>query len=172
METIIAQIEETEQATERQEFHITDEASANWLLRKLANLEAEKQRVKAQAVEILASLDADAARLRFLYESELEHFTRERLTEGGGRTKTLRLLQGTVAFRTVPASLRVVDTDAALPHAHALGCTRTEVDAGAYRQAAQKTLADSGELLPGVEIVPERESFSIRFGRDKGGQPE
>jgi hypothetical protein len=96
--------------------------------------------VQAQAREIIAALDADAARLRGLYEAELRDFACQRLAERGGRAKTLRLLQGTVAFRTVPASLRVADAEAALPHARALGCTRTEVDACAYRQAAEKAL--------------------------------
>ena len=159
MNTLTAQA-----ATEKPEFHITDEAAANWLLRKLANIEAEKQRVKAQAAEIVAALDADAARLRFLYEAELAAFARERLAQGGNRRKSLHLLQGTLAFRTVPASLRVADAEAALPRAHALGCTRVEVDATAYREAAQKALEKTGELLPGVQRVPEHESFTLRFG--------
>ena len=84
--------EMTEQQTEREQFHISDEAAANWLLRKLANIEAEKTRVKAQALEIVAALDADAARLRHLYEGELQAFACERLAANGNRTKTLCLL--------------------------------------------------------------------------------
>ncbi len=43
------------------------------------------------------------------------------------------------------------------------------MDAAAYRQAAEKALGETGEPLPGVEVVPERESFTIRFGSRRGG---
>src|SRR5262245_48806712 len=62
---------ETTEAREEVEFHITSDGAANWYLRKLANLEAEKQRVTAQAATIVKQLEADAANLRYLYESEL-----------------------------------------------------------------------------------------------------
>ena len=34
-----------------------------------------------------------------------------------------------------------------------------------YRDLAERQLRETGETLPGVEVQPERESFSIRFGR-------
>ncbi len=46
-----------------------------------------------------------------------------------------------------------------------MNALRADVDTGAYLEAARKTLAETGELLPGVEIAPERESFSVRFGK-------
>jgi len=37
----------TEQPQQPTEFHITDEAGANWYAKKLATIEAERARVKA-----------------------------------------------------------------------------------------------------------------------------
>src|SRR5215217_2455046 len=112
---------------EKREFHITDAESAGWLLRKLANNAAEVARVKAQAADIIRSLEADSERLNHLYGAELEAFTRAELAKKGNRGKTLRLLQGSCSFRTVPDSLRL-DPAAALDHATAIGCTRQTVE--------------------------------------------
>ncbi len=147
----------------RPEFHIVDESSANWFLRKLAGIESEKARVRAQAAQIVAELDADAQRLRNLYEAEAREWAREELEKKGNRRKSLTLLQGTLAFRSVPAGLRVDDAAAALNHAATIGAVK--VDEAAYREAAIEAQKTTGELLPGVVVVPERESFAIRFGK-------
>ena len=41
-------------------FMVNDEKSANWYLRKLANIDAEQKRVQTQAAQIVAQLAADA----------------------------------------------------------------------------------------------------------------
>ena len=68
--------------------------------------------------------------------------------------------------RTVPASLRVNDTAAALSTAATLGAVK--VDTAAYRQAALEARNATGELLPGVVVVPPSEHFGISFGKDSG----
>ena len=156
--------------TPKTEFHITDEASANWLLRKLANLEAERARVKAQAARIVAQLDADEKHLRDLYEAEAREWARQELGKRAGRRRSLPLLQGTLAFRTVPPSLRVEDVAAALSTAAELGAVR--VDVAAYRDAAITALQERGEILPGCVRDGEREHFAIRFGKDSGTDSE
>ena len=39
------------------------------------------------------------------------------------------------------------------------------LDLTAYRERAERVYAETGELLPGVESVPEYESFRVRFGK-------
>ena len=152
----------------RPEFHITDEASANWLLRKLANIEAEKKRVTANAAAIVAQLDSDADRLLHVYGSELQAWTRAELARKGNRRKSLPLLQGTCQFRTVPAGVRLADLPAALSYAknavpHAVH-TSVTLDTVKYRSVALTALATNGEVLPGMQRTEERESFSVKFG--------
>ena len=150
----------------RDQFHITDEAGANWYARKLANIETERARVKAQAAAIVAQLDTDEQRLRFRFEAEAREWARAELAMRGNRRRSLTLLQGTFAFRTVPATLRVDDLAAALSTAATLGAVK--VDAAAYRAAAIEAQKATGELLPGVVIVPPSEHFGINFGKDSG----
>jgi phage host-nuclease inhibitor protein Gam len=149
------------------QFTIESDRAAEWLLRKLANIEAEKARVQAQAAAIMSQLESDAESLRFLYAVQLEAYCRSKLEAAGGRRKSITFLQGTCAFRTVPPGLRITDFDAALSYAASvlpgLIQTVTTLDRAAYRDMAVQRLNETGELLPGVEATPERESFTIRF---------
>lgn len=160
--------------TEAPRFCIDSREKANWYLKKLARIENERALVKAQAEEIVRGLDADAARLRALHEADLQAWAKDELERMGGRKKTLPLLFGTVAFRTVPAALRVVGSAEAAEYAKSQGwevvTTVEKLDAEGYKQQAAAALHETGEVLPGVEIVAERESFSVKFG--KGGQGE
>jgi len=162
--------------TEAPRFVIDSKDKANWLLRKLAALDTEKALVKAQADEIIRGLDADAARLRALHEADLQAWAREELERQNRGKKTLPLLFGTVAFRTVPAALRVTGSREAIEYARGQGWnvihTVETLDAEGYKREAAAALAETGEVLPGVEIVPERESFSVKFGKGKGGEAE
>lgn len=147
-------------------FHITNEAAALWYLRHLANLEAEARRVKRQAESMIAALDTEAEGLRRIYQGELEAWAREELKRKGSRRKTLHTLQGTLRFRQVPARL-AIDEPAALRYATeslpALVATRRELDRAAYLEEAKRRLQETGELLAGVDVAPEREAFSVSF---------
>ena len=158
-------IPETE-PTERKEFHITTEEAANWYLRKQANIEAEKQRVKAQAEAIVKRLESDAESLRHLYEAELQEYVRQKLSESGNRRKSVHFLQGTCAYRTVPARLKM-DEDYEGEYPAEFYETTPVFQRAAYLCHAEERLQQCGELLPGVEVEPERETFSIRFGKQE-----
>ncbi len=80
------------------------------------------------------------------------------------RCQPLTLLQGTFAFHTVPATLRVDDTAAALNKAVEVGAVKVDTDA--YRRHALGTMKATGEILPGCVPVGEREHFAVRFGKD------
>ncbi len=160
------QTEPTE--TPREEtFCINTTDRANWLLRKIANLDSEKARIKAQAEAILHQLDTDREGLLYLYGSQLEAFTRQELARTGNRRKSLTLLQGTCSFRTVPARLSVTDAAAALLYSRenlpeAIRTVET-LNRSAYVHRAEET----GELLPGLESIAAKEAFSLRFfGKD------
>jgi hypothetical protein len=155
-----------QQQEQRPEFHITDEAGANWYARRLASIEAERARVRAQAAQIVAQLDADEKSLRDRFEAQAREWARAELAKRGNRRKSLVLLQGTFAFRTVPATLRVDDVAAALNTAVEVGAVK--VDADAYRRHARGTLKATGEILPGCVHQGEHENFAVRFGKDAG----
>lgn len=104
---------------ERPEFRVTDEASAEWVLEKIMNAEADaardKIKLKAVVERLEAAIKASEKRAEWFrnrYVGELEEFARERLE--GAKTKTLKLTWGSISFRTVKGGLRVADPEAAL----------------------------------------------------------
>ena len=159
--------EPQETETEPTGFHIDSDRAADWLLRKLAAIDAEQKRVQTQAAKIIAELQADADSLRRLYEGELVNYARHRLAEAGRGRRTLHLLQGSVALRFVPASVRVSDPFKAMEYATVAApalVRRTEtVDQAGYREQAAKHWKETGKLLPGVETTPAHESHRITF---------
>ena len=135
----------------RPQFHICDEKSANWFLRRLANIDAEKKRVKANAEEITQQLDARADRLNYLYRAELEEYARQTLAASGNRRKSLTLLQGACAFRSVPAGVKIADKDAALLYAQVQGMESVlrvtiDLDASEYKRRALEMLQNGEDL--------------------------
>jgi phage host-nuclease inhibitor protein Gam len=162
-------VETTEPTDER--FVLDSEEKVNWLLRKLANIEAEKQRVTAQYQTMMAALESDERSLRFRFENDLRTFTAQKLAEGGNRRKTVHLLQGSLSFRTLPQALKVNDITSAVAFARVTGLpcletvTEEKFNANIYRQRAQEVLKERGEILPGIEVLPERETFAVKFGK-------
>jgi phage host-nuclease inhibitor protein Gam len=160
---------DAQETTDRQQFHIDSDSAAEWLLRRLANIEAEKARITAQAAEMVRQLDSDAQRLRHLYEGELLDYCRRKMAEGGNRRRSCTFLQGTVAFRYVGPSVKVADPAAALVYAQDSGLpavkTVVTLDAAVYRAEAERHMQETGELLPGVETTPEHETHRLTFGK-------
>ena len=152
-------------------FCIDDMEKVEWLLRKLGNIEAEKKRVQAQAAAMVQQLDTDAGNLTRLFGDQLQAFVREELARRGGRRKSLTTLQGTCAFRLVPGGIRLTDPAAAFQHVKEQTGGYSELitlveklNLDQYRALAEQALNETGELLPGMEDVPDREAFSVKFG--------
>lgn len=148
-------------------FSVDSQEKLEWYLRKVGNLEAEKARVKAQAASILKGLDSDLASLQEHFGPQVEAFVMQELASRGGKTKTLKTLQGNCAFRTVPSRLVISDEEAAMREA-AEYCpealvTKTSLDRAAFIAYAEKHASEDAEFVQGVEVVPERQSFSISF---------
>jgi len=176
-------MDDENEVVEQEEFHIDTEEKANWLLRKIATIDAEKARVKAQADTIVKQLEGDRERLMGRFGAELEEWTRGELERRGGKRKSIVLLQGTCAFRAVPPRLVVSSEEEALafakaepglaqfvvqkdvwaPSVSALFGDPTDNGKTVYLNTAHVHLERTGELLPGIERTEARESFSIKF---------
>jgi phage host-nuclease inhibitor protein Gam len=158
--------------TMKARFEIVDEASAGWYLNKLAQIDDEQARIKAQSSAILAELRTNRESLANHFEPQLEVWAKEQLElRYAGKKRSLPLLQGTIAFRNVPASIRVANVAAATDYAKTFApemvqSVVTEVlDTTGYRQMFEAT-GDAD--MPGIETTAAHESMSIKFPK-KGG---
>ncbi len=149
-------------------FTIDSESAANWLLGKLASIDAEAARIKAQAEARANELRTDREWLLSRFGSELEAFARQEAERR--RRKTITLQQGNLVFRTAPRKLVIADGEAAFVHARTafshciIEQTTVRLDTAAYIAEAERT----GELLPGMDATPERETFKIDVAGPKG----
>lgn len=156
----LMETKETTEATER--FTISDEKSATWLLRKFRQISEERDAIKAATAQRLSELEADEDRLTHLYGEQLKAWATTESEKRRRQTITLPLAGMQVAFRKTSAALFVADQAKAQAEATARGLVKTAPDLSAYRMAAQSALEQSGEILPGVELKPESQSFTWR----------
>lgn len=150
-------------------FLIEDEDRADWCVNKIATWEAEIKRIEAQTARRLDRLTRQKTNFEKRFLPELEQYTRNQLAARGNKERTLRLLSGDCVLRSVPANVIVSNKEDAInflrknPHDYEKMVTVTQdesLDARAYKNLAKST----GELLPGVEYTPERETFTVKTG--------
>jgi phage host-nuclease inhibitor protein Gam len=159
-------LEQTDAPVLREVFVVDSEAKVNWLLSLLANLDAEAARIKAQTDTRLRQIANERQGLLYQYEADLKAFAAQEIAKQKGKRKSVVLMQGTLSFRTVPASVKVADDESAFAYAVAEGLAaaqKTVLNKEEYRKLAEARLLETGEQLPGIEVTPEQEAFSIKF---------
>lgn len=167
-------MEETE--TTKEQFTIQTREHGEWYLRKLANLEAEKERIEAQAALMLRQLESDRNSLVSRYESQFQNLVRTEMEAGKGKRKSVVFFNGTAGFRTVAPRLVVSsETDlqttarAVLPSAFTTE-TVEKFDRAAFRAHAAAHFEATGEVLTGMERTEEKQEFTVKFPTKKGAE--
>lgn len=147
-------------------FRIDSDDKVEWALRKIGAWDAEHARVKAHSESILKRITSEKESFLARFQVDLEEYTRQKIE--GGKRRSYETVYGTLAFRKVPSTLAISDPDAALAWAreNAPTAVRETLSIKEYSEQAKLALQQTGEVLPGVEVKPERESFSIRFKGD------
>lgn len=149
-------------------FVIDSEERAEWYLRKLANIDAEAERIKANTARRLQELTTDR-------EGLVQHFGDQLTAWAKGeadrrRRKTVTLQNGSIAFRAV-ASRLVIENDADALQTAKLVCpdavtveTVEKLDRAALVEKAKATMEATGEVLPGIRLVEASESAKVTTG--------
>ena len=168
-------------------FEVMDEATSNWVVRKIVGA-----RAYAERVEVWAAAETRRARNEeqwFLtrYGGQLEQWVRQELADRGSRSRSLKLPAGQLGFRSVPASFKTAEIAAVigwcrqhLPEAlrvhvdaqgHSAGLLRSllgshdfklEVEDGVIAAEVKKHIESTGELPPGMVTVAAEERFYVR----------
>jgi len=159
---------------DRPAFAVTDEGSLSWYVNHLMRLEDEKARIQAQAAAMVADLEREAERLCHLYEDQARAVVRGLLAGRRQGARSVKLLTGTVGFRTVPARLEVRDRVNALDWVEAVApeCLEQRIDQVAlghrYKvHGAEVVDTSTGEVVAPLGFVPRpaEERFYIRAAR-------
>ncbi len=146
----------------KEDFTVTDEKSADWVLEKLMDSETNAARLemKLRAIteNLTAQIKAEQNRqkyLRFRFGPSLEHFARQALQ--GKKIKTLTLTFGKLSLRVLKGGLRVMDQEKALAWARELGdeefCGRTVKVVESF-QISQLTPEEKAKIIEELEEGP------------------
>ena len=143
-------------------FHVLDEGSANWVLRKIAECRAYRDRVARWAQAETLRAERQEAFLRRRFGNELEAWAREQIGKQHGRRRSIALPAGVLGFRREPIKLLVVDEGVLV------GWCRTHLPAAIrtteslLRSEIQAHIKTTGECPVGAELGGGAERFYIR----------
>ena len=157
-------------------FHVDDEKSAEWVLEKMQQEDAQVAGLTARLNAIKENIETlrnrHANRRTYLetkFGAELAEFAKTQLD---GKIKSWTCPFGTVAFRSTPERLAVADEDKALEWAkvHEPQAVKTTEKFLISRlgKDTQKAILEAGTAsLHGLRIEPAGESVTIKTGVEK-----
>lgn len=138
---------------------ITDEGKAAWAVDKVLAARERLARVKAACQAMIDEAAREVQDAEAFFLPQLEMWARANPPRKG---KTIRLMTGSLAFRTVPGGPRVADEGQCMDWAKRYCPDAIKVVERLSVTAIKEYIANYGELPPGVELVEARESFDVK----------
>lgn len=145
--------------TTRLPFSVHDEESAAWAADKILSARERLARVTAACAEMIAEAGREVVDLESLFLPQLEAWARQNPPRKG---RTIRLPVGKLSFRTVPGGPRVTDEAAALEWARQYLPAAVQVREKVLATPIKEYVEQTGEAVPGVEMVESRETFDVK----------
>lgn len=118
-----AEFDEDLEPVAKHRFYVTDMSSADWVLKKLAELETQLSNINAMVDNEIESIEAKRLKLVKPIENQIEFFKlafEEHLQSwafdelNGRKSKSINLLHGKVGFRKTPDQLLINDEERAI----------------------------------------------------------
>ncbi len=142
-----------------EQWRVRDLGSADWCMRKVAQLDHEKDAIDHAAAEQIETIKAwwqteldRLAHQRAHWEWLLAQWHLEKLGEDP-KAKTIRLPHGVLSARKQPDNIDIADPDAVIA-LFAADSEYVRVKRELNRSAIKDAVLKNGEILPGVSIVP------------------
>jgi hypothetical protein len=142
-------------------FSVRDESSANWLIRKIAECRAYRERVEDWAAMEIKRAEREEAFLMTRFGGQLETWARRQIAKGHGR-KSVKLPAGTVGFRTEPTRLAVTDEPALLAWCKAHLPSAVQTIQRVLKSSVKDHIDSTGELPSGAEVTGGSQRFFIK----------
>lgn len=146
-----------------EQFQVHDDASANWLVRKIVEARTYAKRCGEWCAREQARAQRDEEFLMFRFGQQLIEHARRKIIEQGGRRKSVNLPAGVVGFRREAPKLLVDDEAAVIAWAKLNNPELVKIVEHLSKSGLNQHLEETGEVPDvGVHIEPEREKFYIR----------
>jgi phage host-nuclease inhibitor protein Gam len=161
--TEIAILNPRNEPTVPNEFHVHDDDSANWVIRKITEARAYSKRCAEWCDREQARAKREEEFFMFRFGQQLFQFARQKISEAGGRRKSVGLPAGTVGFRSEPAKLVVDDEAAVIAWAKQFVPELVGTVERLSKSGLNDHLEQTGEIPDaGVHIEPARERFYVK----------
>lgn len=152
-------------------FIIDTEDKAVWALDRIMREREALARLDAQYAAMRAAQVAELERVEARFLLPLEDWARANPPKKG---KTIKTLAGNLSFRTVKGGMRVTDKAAALEYARAERpeLLRVKMIEELDAEKAKAHALETGEVVPGLEWVEDREVFDVKPAKAGKGDEE
>jgi phage host-nuclease inhibitor protein Gam len=143
---------------ERQHFTIRDASDASWVVRKIVEARARRERIKDWAKAELVAAEREEKFFLQRFGDELESWLQEN-SEG---RKTVRLPDGTLGFRKKRPTIQIEDEERVLDwcESHLPDAIRTK--RSVLKTPLNEHLQETGELPPGCDLDAGGDEFYVR----------
>jgi hypothetical protein len=143
-------------------FHVRDENTANWVVRKVAECRAYRERVASWARAETLRADRQELFLMHRFGAELETWTRTQIGKQRGRQRSVALPAGVLGFRREPSKLLILDEDALVGWCRAHLPAAIKVTQSLLKNEIHAHIKESGEIPDGVEMGGGKEKFYLK----------
>lgn len=143
-------------------FHVHNESTANWVVRKIVEARQYRERVEAWAAAETRRAEAQERFFMERYGGQLEAWCRQRLEAEGHRRRSTSLPAGTIGFRSTKAGLDVTDEPKLLAWCRRWlpsAVRRTET---VLKGAVGDHVEATGELPDGMEVRDAADKFFVK----------
>ena len=143
-------------------FRITDAKSANWLVRKITELRAYRDRVKEWAEQELHRAAEDEKRLLYIFGTQLQTWAEAEIARSGGQRKSVNLPAGRVGYRTLGSRLVIDNAEAVVQWAKSNCPDAVIVKESLDKEKLNTLLEETGEVPDaGAHVEAAREKFFV-----------
>jgi hypothetical protein len=141
-------------------FAVTDEASANWVVRKIIGARAYARHVKEWARRELRRAEREEEFFLHAYGRQLEDWAQAQIAQG--RRKSIKLPAGTVGYRADPPRLDVLDDRKLIEWCRSSLPTALKIETHILKQHIKDHFTITGEIPDGVTITEGGQRFYVR----------
>jgi hypothetical protein len=146
---------------EAEGFSVHDDSTANWLVRKIAECRAYRERIERWAALEMKRAEREEAFFMTRFGGQLETWARRQIAKQRGR-KSIKLPAGTVGFRTEPTRLAVKDEPALLAWCKANLPDAIQTIQRVLKSSVKDHIGGTGEIPDGTEIAGGQQKFFIK----------
>ncbi len=134
-------------------FHVRDQSSASWVLRKIVEERAHRQRVGEWFEAEIRRSERREAFLLHRFGAELAEWTREQLAQQFGNHRSIDLPAGTIGFRNEPTRVVVNDEPKLIAWCRQHLPTAVKVIESVLKTEINQHIKSTGECPDGAELA-------------------